>query len=75
MCLAPTSLDTLEERIISPGIDAARYRLKFSGMALHRFSSPYGEIERVAVARELLLTAIWALALTGVAFTGWLYAS
>ena len=44
-------------------------------MTLHPLSSPYGEIERVAVARELLLTAIWALALTGVAFTCWLYAS
>jgi hypothetical protein len=43
-------------------------------MTLHPASSAYGEIERVAVVRELLLTAIWALALTGVAFTFWLYA-
>lgn len=44
-------------------------------MSFHPLSSPYGEIERVAVARELLLTAIWGLALSGVAFTCWLYAS
>lgn len=44
-------------------------------MSLHPMSPSYGEIGRVAVARELLLTAIWALALTGVAFTCWLHAS
>lgn len=71
----PKSPTHSSRQIIPPDIDASRYRLRFSAMTLHPLSSTHGEIERVAVARELLLTAIWALALTGVAFTCWLYAS
>ncbi|HRH00004.1 MAG TPA: hypothetical protein PLR99_27345 [Polyangiaceae bacterium] len=35
----------------------------------------HGDPARIALARELLLAALWALALTGVASTWWLHAS